>query len=428
MRAWSSFGDGRRQAFTVPFSLGHASVHATGLGAPALFRFRADEARRCEPSAAALRPQPGRSATSHIVFMYLGRRGLGRYTLELARALRSFQAQPATFVLSEQNEMIKGIEANAPHLLKLPTFAHPASPAAVANFLRAREALLGFLECTRPAAVVNLMPHVWTPLLRPGIQRLGIRFVTTIHDARGHPGDVRGYLTRWINSEAQLADGIVTLSRAVAEKLIAFDAVPRAKIKALFHPDIHYGPLQAKRQRDPRAPLRLLLFGRISKYKGPGLLVQAVELLRAEGIRVHLGVAGAGDIRSELSRLRKLGADVRNRWLADSEIQPLLAEYDAIVLPYIEASQSGVLAAAYGNCMPVIGTPVGALPEQILHERTGLVADAVTPRALANTIRRLAEDPALYEHMSAHLAATRETRSMTRFANAIVAEVQRQLQ
>ena len=52
--------------------------------------------------------------------MYLGRRGLGRYTLELARALRSFQAQPATFVLSEQNEMIKGIEANAPHLLKLP--------------------------------------------------------------------------------------------------------------------------------------------------------------------------------------------------------------------------------------------------------------------------------------------------------------------
>lgn len=426
MRAWSSFGDGRRQAFTVPFSLGHASVHATGLGAPALFRFRARETRRREPSAS--RPQSGRSAASHIVFMYLGRRGLGRYTLELARAVRSLQAPPATFVLSAHNETIKGIEVDAPRLLKLPTFTHPASPAAVTNFLRARDALFTFLECTRPTAVVNLMPHVWTPLLRPGIQRLGTRFFTIVHDARGHPGDTRGYLTRWINSEALLADGIVTLSRAVADKLVALDAVPRAKIKALFHPDIHHGPLQTKRQRDPRAPLRLLLFGRLSKYKGLGLLVQAVELLRAEGIPVHLGVAGAGDIRSERSRLEKLGADVRNRWLADSEILPLLAEYDAIILPYMEASQSGVLAAAYGNCMPVIGTPVGALPEQILHERTGLVADAVTPRALANTIRRLAEDPALYERMSAYLADTRETRSMTRFASAIVAEVERQLQ
>ena len=50
------------------------------------------------------------------------------------------------------------------------------------------------------------------------------------------------------------------------------------------------------------------------KYKGLSLLLDAIELLRAEGIHVHLGVAGAGDIADERGRLDALGAEVVNRW------------------------------------------------------------------------------------------------------------------
>jgi glycosyltransferase involved in cell wall biosynthesis len=418
MRAWLRFGDGRRHAFTSPNEFGHAHVHATASGAETLLRFR--EGADVDTHSIASRPYLARPTASHIVFMYLGRRGLGRYTLELAQAVRSLPSMRPTFVVSEQNEIIENIAHSARDIVKLPTFAHAASAAPAINFRRARDTLFGFLEHSRPCSVVNLMPHVWTPLLRPGIQRLGARFVTVIHDARGHPGDVTGCATRWINSEAQHADAVVTLSDDVAEKLVAQKLVPHTRIRSLFHPDLTYGSVPSVRNRRPGAPLRLLFFGRIKKYKGLHLLAQAVELLRAEGLRVDLGVAGAGNIGGERRRLEALGAQIFNRWLSDAEIPSLLRRYDAVALPYTEASQSGVVATAYGNLVPVIATPVGGLREQVICGKTGLLTRAVTARALADAIRRLAEDPVLHRGLSAHLAATRETRSMQRFVQAIV--------
>jgi glycosyltransferase involved in cell wall biosynthesis len=83
----------------------------------------------------------------------------------------------------------------------------------------------------------------------------------------------------------------------------------------LFHPDLHYESSSSVRRRAVGDPLRLLFFGRILKYKGLPLLIDAVEKLRAEGVPVHLGVAGTGNIRHERSRLEALQAEVVNRWI-----------------------------------------------------------------------------------------------------------------
>jgi glycosyltransferase involved in cell wall biosynthesis len=86
-------------------------------------------------------------------------------------------------------------------------------------------------------------------------------------------------------------------------------------------------------------------------------------------------------------------------WLADGEIGPLLARYDAMVLPYKDPSQSGVTATAFGNCMPVIGVPVRGLTEQIMDGRTGVLASQGTARSLADAIQRLALDDVLYRNI-----------------------------
>ena len=360
-----------------------------------------------------------------VMFMYLGRRGsLGRYTLELAQAVQAIPEISASFAVSTQNEVAQDIEHVASELVQLHTFDHAASLSAARNFFLARRQLLGYLEREKPRAVINLMPHVWTPLLRRPIQRCGIPFITIIHDAHGHPGDRTGFLMKWLRSEARLADRVMTLSRTVAQRLVTLGEVPPERIRTLFHPDLTYGSALTNRERDCNAPLKLLFFGRIFKYKGLPLLLEAVEMLRAAGVYVRLGVAGAGDIRRERSRLEALGAEIHNRWLKDAEVGPLLARYDAVVVPYIEASQSGVVATAFGNCMPVVGMPVGGITEQIIDGKTGVLASRMTSRALADAIHRLAVDTELYKKVSAHLAATAEDRSMARFVEEIVLEIE----
>jgi glycosyltransferase involved in cell wall biosynthesis len=59
------------------------------------------------------------------------------------------------------------------------------------------------------------------------------------------------------------------------------------------------------------------------------------------------------------------GVTVENRWVPEAEIGALLAWSDALILPYREASQSGVAAAAMAAGRPVIATRVGGLREQL---------------------------------------------------------------
>ena len=66
------------------------------------------------------------------------------------------------------------------------------------------------------------------------------------------------------------------------------------------------------------------------------------------------------------------GVTVENRWVPETEIGSLLAWSDALILPYREASQSGVAAAAIAAGRPVIATRVGGLGEQL----------AATPHAI----------------------------------------------
>jgi glycosyltransferase involved in cell wall biosynthesis len=351
-----------------------------------------------------------------VLFLYLGRRGaLGRFTLELAQAAQQVAGLQPILAISGMSENASEFSFLGEQLLTLNTFDRAASPATLLNFFPARRRLLERIAADNVSTVVTLMPHIWTPLLARSIRARGVRYTTIIHDSVSHPGDPTAIVTPWLRSEARLADRVVTLSRAVADHMVRNGYSDPARTHALFLADLRYGSSGRARSWAADEPLRLLFMGRIYKYKGLSLLLDAIELLRNEGIRVELGVAGAGDIESERARLAQIGAEVINRWLDDSEIAPLLARHDAMALPYIEASQSGVAAVAFGSCMPVIAMPSGGLAEQVIEGRSGTVARDVSAPAFADAIRRLASDRDLYARISHSLQQTAPERSMRTF-------------
>ena len=204
-------------------------------------------------------------------------------------------------------------------------------------------------------------------------------------------------MDRLTTAEIKAADRVIACSAHVARALSSrHGALP---LETLFHPPFDFGSATAPAPRErPRQPIRLLFFGRLLPYKGLPLLLNAYRLLQAQGVNCALSIIGDGkadDLPPDMP-----GVTVVNRWIAEPEIPGILAQADILVAPYLEASQSGVIAAALAAGLPVVATPVGGLVEQVFSGHTGVIADAVTAEAVADAIRALTA-PDLYARCSA---------------------------
>jgi glycosyltransferase involved in cell wall biosynthesis len=362
---------------------------------------------------------------ARIMFLYWGRRGaLAQFTLEVGRAAVADDGISPTICISRQNENFERYRDFGPSLFPIDTF-QTGSGALLQSWRipLLRRQLYERIMKDRIQAVIELMPHAWSPLVMQVVRAAGAQYCTIIHDANAHQGDHTGWVKKFTDRSLSSADLVLTLSEAVAGRLVATGAVPKSKLFTLFHPDLHYGIPQIRNGPQPQEPLRVLFLGRIMAYKGLPMLLDAIELLREEGIAVEIGVFGEGRLGAAEPRLRAMGAEVVNRWLDASEIGPILARHHAVILSHSDASQSGVAAAAFGAGLPVVATPVGGLIEQIQDGTTGSLALRADAPALASAIKRLLLDPEFYQAISANIIRTRESRSMAKFVKDSVSHV-----
>lgn len=358
------------------------------------------------------------SEPMRVMFVYWGRRGaLSRFTHEVGRAALTMPNVRATISVSRQNQGFARYEEFGKALFPIDTFSSPLGAITQAwRIPLIRMRLTAHLIEHRTQAVIDLMPHIWGPLVVPAIKAAGIRYVPIVHDADMHPGDHRSNWARQLlDRSIDQANVILTLSQAVAGRLEAQGKVSHAKVFTLHHPDLDYGAASRHEPPHPGEPLRLLFLGRILPYKGLPLLLDAVDLLRDQGHRVELGVYGQGELGACAARLADMRAEVVNRWITDAEITAILPRFHAMVLSHTEASQSGVAATAFGAGLPVVATPVGGLIEQVQDGLTGTLAFRADAQALAEAIQRLLLDPTLYSTICHHLIASKNERSMTRF-------------
>lgn len=158
----------------------------------------------------------------------------------------------------------------------------------------------------------------------------------------------------------------------------------------------------------PGGPLHLYLFGRMEAYKGVEVLLLAVERLHGEGLPLRLSVAGEGP---ELDRLhdrfqRLPGVRVHRGFVPPVQVIEGIQDANCVVLPYLSATQSGVLAAAFAGRRFVIASETGGLPDVVEHGGNGLLVPPGDPVALAGAIRAAAQAPALRRRLGDGAVAT----------------------
>jgi glycosyltransferase involved in cell wall biosynthesis len=91
-----------------------------------------------------------------------------------------------------------------------------------------------------------------------------------------------------------------------------------------------------------------------------------------------------------LSLVKQLGLQehivIRDGYVSNENVSVYFASADVVVLPYVTASQSGIVQIAFGLNKPVITTNVGGLPEAVENGKTGFVVEPESPESLAEAI------------------------------------------
>jgi glycosyltransferase involved in cell wall biosynthesis len=77
-----------------------------------------------------------------------------------------------------------------------------------------------------------------------------------------------------------------------------------------------------------------------------------------------------------------------DKYIPNEEVGLYFSAADVVVLPYISASQSGIIQIAYGFNRPVITTDVGGLPDVVEDGVTGFIVPARNSKALSDSIIR----------------------------------------
>lgn len=358
----------------------------------------------------------------NLLLWYWGRRGGPvRLADDLIRHLAKRDDVRLTVSLSRQSEGFAdgcGVNAQGFHV---DTFRSAAGlPAALLRLPRQIREFAHFVRENEVEVVFALMRHPFSPMVFHALRHQEQRVLLAVHDALPHPGDSFPFWHQHFRLELKATDGIVVMSEAVADTMARIYNYPVDRTFCMPLPAPEFPGRPSPRTSPSDRPWRLMFFGRILEYKGLDLLSEAYALLQSR-FPVSLRVIGEGNVEA-LSSLRRLpGVTVEQRWVPETEVPSLLDQADILVLPYTEASQSGILVSGLAAGVPAVATPIGGLKEQIASGETGLLADTVTPQGFADALATLMSDHELYARCSAGaIAAAATTYGTERAAEAIL--------
>lgn len=155
----------------------------------------------------------------------------------------------------------------------------------------------------------------------------------------------------------------------------------------------------------------ILFFGFIKEYKGLQYLIKAVPIITAQIPDLKVIIAGQGNLNRYFNgKSAPSQFEIHNELIPDENVRELFCRSQLLVLPYIEASQSGPLHIAFAVGKPVVATSVGSLPEVIKDGKNGFLVPPRDEKALADAIITLLKSDDLRSEMgkNAYYIATHE--------------------
>ncbi|MBE1283844.1 MAG: glycosyltransferase [Rhodobacteraceae bacterium] len=163
-----------------------------------------------------------------------------------------------------------------------------------------------------------------------------------------------------------------------------------------------------RKLRQPGDPLNLMSVGRLVEKKGFDRLIAALALLPddLDWHWTHIGGGGLGDLLEGIAEDHGIGRRITWRGACNQpEVIEEMRRADIFVLPSRVAADGdrdglpNVLMEAASQLLPILSTPVSAIPEFIDTGTHGILSDDA-PRTLADAIASMAADPGACAQMA----------------------------
>jgi glycosyltransferase involved in cell wall biosynthesis len=324
--------------------------------------------------------------------------GVERGTVEIARAIA--EAGGTALVASAGGRMVATVQRAGGRHITLPLAGRNPwtirrNAALLAEVIRAERVAIVHARSRAPA---------WSGWL--ACRRTGARFVTTYHGTYGEDLPFK----RHYNAVMAKGERVIAASRFIAELVTArhgtdparIRVIPRGVDPAVFDPGAVSGERISRLERAWRLPegVRVVLLpGRLTRWKGQGVLIEALARLAGDNVCCVLAGSDQGRRRYSAQLIRQaeaLGVADRLRLAGDCDDMPAaLMLADVVVHASVQAEAFGrVVIEAQAMGRPVIAADLGGPVETVEQGVTGWRVPPGNPDALAAAIGHVLALPA----------------------------------
>jgi glycosyltransferase involved in cell wall biosynthesis len=216
---------------------------------------------------------------------------------------------------------------------------------------------------------------------------------------------LRPFLDR--NLIARWSDAFVAVSEEGRRRMVESERIDPTDIVVIANGIAGFEPGDRSQMRaELGIPLDAPVVGSVGHLrpeKAFEVLVEAVSIARDSHPGLIALIAGEGPLRADLeAQSARLGVEGAVRFLgARNDVPDLLAALDvAVCCSDFEGGPLSVMEYMEAG-LPVVATRVGGLPELVRDGESGLLVPPRDPRALAEAIARVLDDPSLRAGMGA---------------------------
>jgi glycosyltransferase involved in cell wall biosynthesis len=166
---------------------------------------------------------------------------------------------------------------------------------------------------------------------------------------------------------------------------VSIDIIPNGVDLDRFCPD------QSKERPDT---LKLLTVGRLSVTKRVPMLIDAIEILHKDGLKVSFAIAGGGQMQQQLREIilqRGLSDVIETTGRISPENMPrVYRQNDILISATMQEGMSNAMLEAMASGLPIITTRCEGVEELI--DDNGLVVEPANAEEIAKAVRKLANN------------------------------------
>jgi len=302
-----------------------------------------------------------------VLINYLGRKGGGAlYAYEMTKALTEMNCDVYVILPKNIDNLNSWKALNLKELYLVDTYSNTIT--FIINTIIFKLFRIKLLK--KHYANIKI-DNVYVPMIQPWTYFVNKIFtrshtIVTLHDPKPHQG-FSSFLNRFYEKAVKEADDVVILSR----KFVDYTCETYNKRKDQVHVIPHgifgfYSKYSFDNGISRNNQINFLFFGRITEYKGLHLLANAYRRLYDVNPNISLVVAGSGNFsqyREAYSQLKNV--TIVNEFIPDDQVSSYFRGNNIVtVLPYTDATQSGVIPIAMKENSLLLVSNTGALREQ----------------------------------------------------------------